>query len=176
MWINPYDKVDIKSDLRESGLTPKNIRIKRKPLPSGLLKKAEKKIHKMFIKHPYLYTYEPKKGKTFRKKKGLELRSTDWMGHNVMLSHKSKVTHGYVLIPKVIIKDKKLRDEVILHELKENAMLQHMISKKKKMSSYNMSNKVHKKAVRTDKWFGIGKEKRVDQKILSMFNDIKNWE
>ena len=176
MWVNPYDRVDIKYDLKSSGLTPKNIRIKRKPLPSGLLKKAEKRVRKKSIKHPYLYTYEPKKKKTFRKKKGLDDKDTAWMGHNVMLHKESKPTHGYVVIPKVINKDKKLRNEVILHELKENILLQHMVSKKKKISSSKMSDKVHKRAIRTDKWFGINKEKRIDKKILKMFNNFKVWD
>lgn len=182
LWIDPENEKDIRASLQYSGIARQNIDVERKRFPKGILKKTERKIHKKFIVRPHLYTYKPKKGKTFRRKTGLDDYDTAWLGYNTMEHEKGKPVGGYVCIPKAVTKNKTVRNRLIYHELKENLMMQHA-SKKKKYHTTNpkydknihkLVSRVHTKSVLSDKRFGIGSEKH-HEKIMKMFNVKENW-
>ena len=106
----------------------KNLKVQRIRIPPNLKGMAEKELKAKLKLKPKVYVYEPKRGHKIRKTKdlGIELGATH-MAVDKKIIDGGEVytpTDPYIIIPKSHLKDKKIRDIVIAHELGETLALQ----------------------------------------------------
>jgi hypothetical protein len=153
-----------------------NVVVRKRQIPVKFVKYVERNIGVKFKKKPQFYTYEPKPGKRFRPKK----ECGGWDGASVTAYDlgNGNVKGTVVLLPKSHLKSKPLKENVLLHELAETLVGQHMIQPHKKRRRTQVSTFEH--------GFGLAYEKKHLQKhkmtapqmsalAKKLFNDKESW-
>lgn len=102
-----------------------NVTVKRRHIPSSMINYIEKNTKVKFKKKPKFYTYSPKKGHRFRPKKGVG--GWDGASATVYDIDSGKIGGTVVVLPESHLKDKRVKDNVLLHELVETNIGQQMI-------------------------------------------------
>jgi hypothetical protein len=113
-------------DVAQDFLNSDNIKVKRRHIPRSMVSYVEKNTRCKFLKRPTFYTYEPKKGHRLRPKKQI---GGGWDGASLVCFDKDRrKIHGTVVVlPASHLKDKRVRDNVLLHELVETNIGQQLI-------------------------------------------------
>ena len=103
----------------------KNVKVKKRNVPKPLVKYIEKNMRMKFKKRPKLYTYEPKKGHKFKKK----TMCGEWDGASITRFDidSAKVKDTIIILPKSHYKDKRLKENVLTHEIAETLAGQHSL-------------------------------------------------
>ena len=114
-----------------------NVAVSKRRIPSSMVKYIEKNVKIKFKKRPKFYTYNPKKGHRFKSKK----ECGGWDGASVTTYDikNGKIKGTVVVLPKSHLKDKRLKENVLLHELTETLVGQHMI----KPGGHRSANKIN---------------------------------
>jgi hypothetical protein len=153
-----------------------NVVVRRRRIPAKFVKYVERNVGVKFKKKPQFYTYEPRPGKHFRPKR----ECGGWDGASVTAYDlgNGKVKGTVVLLPKSHLASKPLKENVLLHELAETLVGQHMIQPHKKRRRTQVSSFEH--------GFGLAYEKKHLQKhkmtapqmsalAKKLFNDKESW-
>lgn len=136
-----------------------HVTVKRRHIPSSLVKYIERNTHCKFKKKPKFYTYSPKRGHRFRPKKQVG----GWDGASATLydADNGKIGGTVVVLPESHLEDKRVRDNVLLHELVETNIGQQMIDAGNQRSQAQVNNFEHGK-------FAMAYEKKdLDKKNLT---------
>jgi hypothetical protein len=155
----------------------KHIKVVKRQIPSNIIKHVESNVGVKFKKRPVFYTYEPTRGHYFRPRKecgGWDGASIT--GYNIKTG---KIKGTIVLLPKSHLKDSRLKDNVLTHELAETLVGQHMIRPNVKRGSTTVNSVEHG-------FFAMAYEKKhLDKHKMSrrqmtelakkLFNDRKSW-
>jgi hypothetical protein len=120
-----------------------NVKVHKRYIPSSMIRYIERNIRVKFKKKPKFYTYSPKKGHRFKPKKYVG----GWDGASVTCYNtgNGKIDDTVVILPKSHLKNKKLKENVLLHELTETLVGQHMIKPGGGRSPKDVRNFEHKK-------------------------------
>ena len=150
--------------------------IRKRQIPNKLVRYVENNIGVKFKRKPTFYTYEPKRGKRFRPKR----ECGGWDGAFVTAYNlgDGKIKGTVVILPKSHLKNKALKENVLVHELAETLVGQHMIQPHKKRRRTQISTFEH--------GFGLAYEKKHLSKhgmtapqmsalAKRLFNDRESW-
>lgn len=136
-----------------------NVTVKRRHIPSSMINYIEKNTKVKFKKKPKFYTYSPKKGHRFRPKK--EVGGWDGASATVYDIDSGKIGGTVVVLPESHLKDKRVKENVLLHELVETNIGQQMIDAGNQRSQAEVNNFEHGK-------FAMAYEKKdLDKKNMS---------
>jgi len=148
----------------------KNVAVERKNIPSDMIKFVEKNTKLRFKKRPKLYIFHPKLGHKFSTKK----KVGGWDGTSVTVfdMEKGKVEDTVIVMPASHLKDKRLKDSVLAHEMSETIVGQHVAPPRKRRNRKATNSFEHKN-------FGLVYEKNYLKKCKStrrqMSNLAKKW-
>ena len=127
-----------------------HIKVRKRQIPSSILRHVESNVGVRFKKRPKLFTYEPTKGHYFKPKKTVGgWDGASLTGYDIKTG---KIIETIIVLPASHLKNKKLKDNVITHELAETLVGQHMIEPHKRRRRDAVSNFEH--------GFGLAYEKK----------------
>ena len=131
----------IAKDMAKEITGSENVVVKRKRIPGPMLKYIERNVKVKFKKRPKFYVYHPKKGRRFKPKKQVG----GWDGASVTCYNvdNGKINETVIVIPKSHLKDKRLKENVLIHELSETLVGQHMIHPKKRRTRRSIDSFEH---------------------------------
>ena len=154
-----------------------NVVVRKRQIPSNIVKYVEKNVGVKFKKKPKFYTYEPKRGKRFRPKKecgGWDGASIT--GYNIK---DGKIKGTIILLPKSHLKDQRLKDNVLTHELAETLVGQHMIRPNVKRKSSTVNSVEHGFFAMAYEKKHLDKHKMTRRQMTELakklFNDHESW-
>jgi len=129
--------IDAAKDVTNS----QNVAVKKRRVPGPLINYIEKNMKVKYKKRPKLYTYKPKKGHRFRSKK--ECGGWDGVSVTSYDTKNGKINDTVIVLPESHFKDKRLKENVLTHELAETLVGQHLIKPGKPRTSSQVSNFEH---------------------------------
>jgi hypothetical protein len=118
-----------------------HVDVKRKYVPRAMVDFIEKNVRFSFKKKPKFYIYHPKKGHKFKSKKQVG----GWDGASVTCYNinDGNINETVIVMPKSHLKDKRLKENVLIHELTETLVGQHMIKPKRKRTRRSVDSFEH---------------------------------
>lgn len=131
----------IAKDMAREITGSENVAVKRKYIPKPMVDFIERHVRVKFKKRPKFYVYYPKKGRRFKPKKQVG----GWDGASVTCYNvdNGKINETVIVIPKSHLKDKRLKENVLIHELSETLVGQHMIHPKKRRTRRSIDSFEH---------------------------------
>jgi hypothetical protein len=131
----------IAKDIAREITGSEHIDVKRKHIPRPMVDFIERNVRAKFKKRPKFYVYHPKKGRRFKPKKQVG----GWDGASITCYNidDGKINETIIVIPKSHLKDKRLKENVLVHELTETLVGQHMIHPKKKRARRSIDSFEH---------------------------------
>jgi hypothetical protein len=118
-----------------------NVTVAKRHIPKSMVSYIEKNVKIKFKKRPKFYTYKPKRGHRFKPKN----ECGGWDGASVTSYdiNNGKIQNTIVVLPNSHLKDKRLKENVLLHELTETLVGQHMINPGTRRSASKVTNFEH---------------------------------
>ena len=154
-----------------------NIVVRKRQIPANLVSYVERNVGVKFKKKPKFYTYEPKRGKRFRPKR----ECGGWDGASVTgYNYKDgKIKGTIIVLPKSHLKDPRLKENVLTHELAETLVGQHMIRPNKRRKDSSVDSVEHSFFAMAYEKKHLDKHKMTRRQMTALakklFNDQKSW-
>ena len=154
-----------------------NVVVKKRRIPKPMIRYIENNVRVKYKKRPVFYTYEPKKGHFFRPKK----ECGGWDGASVTAydTRNANVQGTVVVLPKSHMKDKDVKENVLLHELTETLVGQHMLKPGKSRSPTAVANFEHGVFAMNYEKKDLNKRKlnrrQISGRAKKLFNDPESW-
>lgn len=161
----PFPSKAVAQELAEAATGSDHVEVHRRHIPKKLVKYIERNTHVAFKKKPKFYTYKPAKGHRFRPKK----QTGGWDGISATAYNfdSGKIDGTVVVLPESHLKDKDVKENVLLHELVETNIGQQLVNPKHIRRQQDVNNFEHGK-------FAMVYEKRdLDKRQLTR-QDITN--
>jgi hypothetical protein len=154
-----------------------HVKVVRRNIPRNIIDHVEKNIGVKFKKRPQFYTYEPTRGHFFKKK----TECGEWDGASITgyTVGTGQIKGTIILLPKSHLIDKRLKDNVLTHELAETLVGQYAIQPHVKRKSSTINSIEHGFFAMAYEKKHLDKHKMTRQQMTALakklFNDKESW-
>ena len=155
----------------------KHVKVVKRRIPKNIIDYVENNVGVKFKKRPQFYTYEPTRGHYFKKRK----ECGGWDGASITGYdiNNGKVKETIILLPKSHLKDKRLKENVLTHEVAETLVGQYMIKPNVKRGQTSVNSFEHGFFAMAYEKKHLDKHKMSRQQMTALakklFNDRKSW-
>jgi hypothetical protein len=149
-----------------------HVAVKRRRIPSDMINYIEKNTKVKFKKKPKFYTYSPKKGHRFRPKK--QVGGWDGASATVYDIDSGSIGGTVVVLPESHLKNKNVKDNVLLHELVETNIGQQLIDEGSRRSQQEVNNFEHAKFAMVYEKRDLDKKNMTRQDVSRLAKELFN--